>query len=174
MNHDSPPPPAEAFARLCELIKDINFAMLTTVAADGSLRSRPMGTQEVDQAAATLWFFTAIDSPKTDEITDDQHVCLTYAAPNHQKYVSVSGRARIVRDPAKAKQLWTPLAKAWFPGGVDDPRLALLSVRATAAEYWDAPSSKMVQLFGLAKAALTGHPAKGLGENVKVDVSQRG
>ncbi|HEX2900719.1 MAG TPA: pyridoxamine 5'-phosphate oxidase family protein [Bacteroidia bacterium] len=163
-----PPPPAEAFARLGELIKDIHFAMLTTVAADGSLRSRPMGTQEVELEHARIWFFTSIDSPKTEEISREHEVCLAYASPGKQKYVSVSGRATVVRNPDKARKLWTPLAKAWFPGGVEDPTLALLSVRATAAEYWDAHSSKMIQLFGLARTALTGHPAD-LGENVKVD-----
>jgi general stress protein 26 len=33
--------------KLAELIKDIKIAMLTTVADDGSLRSRPMATQNI-------------------------------------------------------------------------------------------------------------------------------
>ncbi len=168
----TPVPPADAFARLGELIKDINFAMLSTIGPDGSLRSRPMGTQEIDLEHGLLWFFTAVDSPKVNEIASDHEVGLTYAEPAKQKYVSVSGRAHLVRDPAKARKLWTPLAKAWFPGGVDDPRLALLRVHATAAEYWDSPSSKMVQLFGLAQAAITGHPSHALGENVKVPLAR--
>jgi general stress protein 26 len=172
MTHDLllPPPPAEAFARLGELIKDINFAMLTTVAADGSLRSRPMATQEVDLDHATIRFFTAIDSAKADEIAGEQEVCLCYASPGKQKYVSVSGRGRVARDSAKAREIWTPLAKTWFPAGVDDPGLALLSVRATAAEYWDSHSNKMVQLFDMARTAVTGRPVVGSGENVKVNL----
>jgi general stress protein 26 len=174
MKHDlpPPPPPAEAFARLGELIKDINFAMLTTVAADGSLRSRPMATQEVDLDHSTIWFFTALDSPKADEIAEEHEVCLAYASPGKQKYVSVSGRGRIIRDPEKARTMWSPLAKTWFTGGADDPRLALLSVRASAAEYWDSHSNQMVRLFGLARAAITGHSPAGLGENVKIDLYQ--
>lgn len=168
MKTESPPTHAEAFTRLCELIKDINIAMLTTVSTDGTLRSRPMGTQQVDAASGALWFFTSDDSPKVEEIFEEQQVNLAYASPGKNSYVSVSGRGRVLRDRAKAKELWTPLAKIWFPAGVDDPRLVLLRVEVEAAEYWDSPSSKMVQLYGLAKLALTGNPPKNLGENVKV------
>jgi len=34
--------------KLRELIKDMRFAMLTTAEEDGTLRSRPMATQEFD------------------------------------------------------------------------------------------------------------------------------
>lgn len=164
----SHPSQAEAFAKLCELIKDIHIAMLTTASGGGTLRSRPMATLQVDSDTGTLWFFTADDSPKVSEIQEEQDVGLSYASPGKQSYVSVSGRARLVHDKAKIKQLWTPVAKLWFPQGVDDPRLALLSVQVQSAEYWDAGSSKMLELYGLAKFALTGQPPKHFGENEKV------
>jgi hypothetical protein len=63
----------------------------------------------------------------------------------------------VVRDKAKAKELWNPLLKAWFPQGLDEPDLVLLNVKVEKAEYWDSPSGKMVQLAGLAKALATGH-----------------
>ena len=42
------PDRAAAIKKLGELIEDIKIAMLTTVEEDGSLRSRPMGTQQVE------------------------------------------------------------------------------------------------------------------------------
>jgi hypothetical protein len=60
--------------------------------------------------------------------------------------------------------------KAWFPDGLGDPDLALLRVRVEKAEYWDAPSSKMVQLAGFVKAIVTGQRADDLGENEKIDL----
>ena len=54
------------------------------------------------------------------------------------------------------KELWNPIHKAWFPKGVDDPNLGLLRVDIEKAEYWDPPSSKVVQLIGFAKAIVTG------------------
>jgi general stress protein 26 len=162
--------PVIAFEKLCDLIKDINFAMLTTVTADGRLRSRPMGTQQVDTRDGALWFFATKDSPKVEEIFHEQQVCVTYAEPAQQTYVSVSGQALVIRDKDKVRELWTDSAQTWFPKGADDPRLILLRVGIESAEYWDAPSNAVVQLYQQAKAILTGEAPKDFGENVKVDI----
>jgi general stress protein 26 len=142
-------------AKLGELIKDIRVAMLTTVDNEGRLHSRPMETQQ-SEFDGTLWFFTDSESEKVHELERDRHVNLSYAKPDDQRYVSVSGTASTVRDQAKMKELWSPLHKAWFPKGLDDPNIALLRVDVDRAEYWDAPSSAAVRLFGFAKAVLTG------------------
>ena len=88
------PDRAAAIKKLGELIEDIKIAMLTTVEEDGSLRSRPMGTQQVE-FDGDLWFFTGQSTAKVDEIQQDQHVNISYANPDDNRYVSVSGRARL-------------------------------------------------------------------------------
>jgi general stress protein 26 len=144
-------------AKLGELIKGIRVAMLTTVDSEGCLHSRPMAAQD-HEFDGTLWFFTGANSEKVHELQKDGHVNLSYANPDDQRYVSVSGTASTVRDRAKLEELWTPLHKAWFPKGLDDPNIALLRVEVDKAEYWDSPSSAVVRLFGFAKAVLTGKP----------------
>jgi len=163
-----------AIKKLDSLIKDMRFAMLTTVCPDGSLRSRPMATQRED-FDGVLWFFTSAAEPKVREIEHDPHVNVSYADPDKNNYVSVSGRATLVRDKVIMKELWNPFYKAWFPKGLDDPQLALLRVAVEQAEYWDSPNSKLVQLGGFLKAVITGKQAKG-GENEKVTLrrSKRG
>lgn len=156
----------DAIKKLGELIKDIRFAMLTTAEPNGTLRSRPMATQKQD-FDGDLWFFTGASSAKVSEVQRDQHVNVSYAAPEDNRYVSVSGVARLVRDPAKIKELWNPALKAWFPDGTDDPDLALLHVEVREAEYWDSPSSTMVQIAGFLKAVATGQRIQG-GENEKL------
>jgi general stress protein 26 len=155
--------------KIRDLIKDIRFAMLTTIDTDGSLRSRPMATQETE-FDGDLWFFTPAGSPKVDEVERDERVNVSYAAPDDNRYVSISGTAQLVRDRAKMKELWNPVLKAWFPEGLGDPDLALLRVRVEKAEYWDSPSSKMVQLAGFVKAIATGKRADDIGENEKIDL----
>lgn len=145
----------ENIAKLSKLLKDIRIAMLTTVDDDGSLHSRPMATQEMDPDGI-LWFFTEAHSGKVHELDRDRHVNVSYSKPDDQVYVSVSGTARVVRDTAKAKQLWNPMLKAWFPNGPEDPDVALLRVDVAKAEYWDSPSSAVVHLIGFAKAIATG------------------
>ena len=145
--------------KLGGMIKDVKFAMLTTIAEDGTLRSRPMATQQ-QEFDGSLWFFTRADSDKVHQAEHDDHVNVAYSNPDDQQYVSVNGRAELVRDKAKIEQLWNPIYKAWFPKGLEDPELALIRVRVEGAEYWDTPNGKMVQLIGFVKAVVTGEPYK--------------
>lgn len=158
----------EHIKKLNELIKDVRIAMLTTAERDGTLRSRPMGTQQVE-FDGDLWFFTYADAAKVNEVQQDHHVNVSYAAPDDQRYVSVSGTANLVRDQQKMKELWNPIYKAWFPKGLDDPNIALLKVNVEQAEYWDSPSGFVVQTIGFVKAIATGERAE-IGDNKKIDL----
>jgi general stress protein 26 len=151
-------PQTDSIKKLADLIKGIRIAMLTTVDSGGILRSRPMATQEQD-FDGELWFFTARSAHKVVEINTDHHVNLAYSDPANNCYVSLSGMGRIIVDKKKAASLWTPLMKAWFPRGLEDQDLALLNVTPTQAEYWDAPSNKMVLALDFAKAIFTGQQA---------------
>ncbi|MEO8132148.1 MAG: pyridoxamine 5'-phosphate oxidase family protein [Bryobacteraceae bacterium] len=151
----------DAIKKLRELIKDLRVGMLTTVTEeDGTLRSRPMATQEAE-FDGDLWFLTSIDSAKSHEIDKDHRVNVSYADAGANRFVSVSGTARVFRDEKKIKSLWSPLYKAWFPKGVSDPSIALLRVQVDDAEYWDGPSSTFVQIVGFVKALATGTQYEG-------------
>jgi general stress protein 26 len=156
--------------KLADLIDATRIAMLTTEEPDGSLRSRPLATLQMD-SAGKLWFFTALSSGKVGEIDQHRKVNLSYANPGKQDYVSISGHARLLRDPEKMQQLWTRWVEPWFPDGLDDPDLALLEVTVDDAEYWDAPASKTQRLLGLAKVLSTGNTDR-LGEHAKVHPHQ--
>lgn len=158
----------ESVQKLGELIRDIKFAMFTTVDLDGSLYSRPMICQKAE-FDGDLWFFSSRSSGKIRSIEADQHVNIAYTSPEEQRYVSVSGRAQIVVDHHKFEEFWSPLYKAWFPLGLEDPDLILIKVHVESAEYWDSPSNMIVRLVGFAKAMLSGHPPK-LGEHRKVNL----
>ncbi len=145
-----------AVEKLGHLIRDIGIAMLTTF--DGSrLRSRPMMTQE-RPFDGTLWFFTSASSVKATELRAHPEVNLAYASTSDNRYVSISGRASLVHDRERAEPMWSPVYRAWFPKGLDDPDVVLLRVDVERAEYWDANTSKMTDLVGLVRAVLTGKP----------------
>jgi general stress protein 26 len=153
---------------LAEKIKGVRVAMMTTLEADNSLRSRPMATQEME-FEDNLWFLTLADAPKVSEVAQHQQVNLSYVKPEDNLFVSVSGTAQLVRDRQKIKEMWKPFYKAWFPNGEDDPNLALLKVHVEHAEYWDAPSGKMGLLYSVVKGLATG--GKDPGENKKLDIN---
>ena len=161
--------PIESQQTLWALIKDIRFAMFSTRHGDGHLHSRPMTTQNsrLDEDA-NLWFFMSRASDSVADFAKDPQVNVSYADPGEDSYVSVSGTASVVENDAKKQQLWSKMAQAWFPKGVDDPDLALVRVRITHASYWDVKSSKLVQLFAMAKAAVTGRPPRDLGSHGEV------
>src|SRR4029077_2061411 len=137
---------ARSIEQLKNLLEGIDFTMFTTV-ANGKLHSRPMSTQEMDENG-DLWFFTSDDSRKISELGSDNRINAAYSSPDDNTYVSVFGTAEVIRDRAKIEELWSPVHKVWFPEGKDDPHLCLLKVSVEEAEYWDAPSSKFVQLAG--------------------------
>jgi general stress protein 26 len=156
--------------KLYELIKDVKIAMMTTVDTDGTLHSRPMWSMEADESG-DLWFFTQVDSPKVTEISRDNQINLGYSQPGKQNYVSVAGKAEIVRDKAKIDEKWSEPLKAWFPKGKDDPQVALIRVHPIKGEYWDSPSSTVLHIYGYAKAALTGESPTEMTDHKKVDLN---
>jgi general stress protein 26 len=121
--------------------------------------------------AGDLWFFTRASTPKTSELGRDSQVNLAYADPSSQTYVSVSGRADVVRDQAKVKEFWTEGLRTWFPKGSDDPDIALIRVHPSGGEYWDSPSQTVIQLYGYVKAAITGSSPYELSDQKKVDLT---
>lgn len=159
----------DEIGKLRETIGEIRFAMLTTIENDGTLRSRPMAVQQTE-ADADLWFFTYGEAPKADEVRRDDRVNVSFSDNDDNRWVSVSGKAEVVRDRAKLEELWKPILKAWFPKGLDEPDLALLKVNVEQAEYWDSASSTMVQLVGLVTSVATGERFEP-GDNVKLDLS---
>lgn len=161
--------PKEPLHKLTELIEDIRIAMLTTAMPDGTLRSRPMVTQQTE-VDGNLWFFTQANAAKAEEIQANPHVNVSYAAPQENRYVSVSGRATLVRDRQKMEQLWDQLYQAWFPQGLQDPNLALLQIDIERAEYWDAPTSTMAEIAGFTRVPNTARSSPG-GENEKIELT---
>lgn len=153
----------ESREKVWEMIKDIKVAMLVTMDSEGRHFARPMVAQEPDDHD-DLWFFTSADSAKIQEIIAHPEVLLSYAAPNDNAYVSISGEAAVVKDRAKIDELWSESLKAWWPKGKDDPNMTLICVTPRSAEYWDGPASTVVQAFGYLKARITGNPEE-MGEN---------
>jgi general stress protein 26 len=133
-------------ARLAALVRQIRTGMLTTLEVDGSLRSRPLETVQLD-SEGRLWFFSEASSPKAARVeAGDHRVNVSYADPRDEDFASISGTARVVRDPEKMRALWSRELQRWFPRGLDDPDLALLEVRIDKAEYWHAPRDENVKI----------------------------
>jgi general stress protein 26 len=145
-----------------DLVAEIEVAMFTTRRSDGLLVSRPMATQ-ARAAGADLWFVTAKDSPKLDEIRNEPHVNLAYYKDRTREWISVSATARVVEDRAKIHELYRPDWRAWFgdeggrnDGGPDDPRMILIAADIEVAHFMELNKPQAVVLFELVKGMITG------------------
>ena len=133
---------------LWTMIKSIRFGMLTHRHPGGLLHSHPLMTQNQSlDEAAVLYFFIPTKSEMATRLREDASVNLSYVSPDNDSYVSIAGMARITHDPERTRQLWSPAAEVWFPGGPSDPHLVLLEVDIANAQCWDAGKRHMTPLI---------------------------
>lgn len=148
----------EALSKLKDLAESIKVCMFMTESNGTKAIARPMTTIDIGDDGS-LWFFTNISSEKVTEMETNQKVHLTYADPGKENYMDLWGYASTSTDKELIKDKWSPIVKAWFPDGVDDPNIALISVTPEEAYYWDTKSGKMVAFLKMAAAAVTGKKA---------------
>ena len=160
---------SEHIQKLRSMIKAIDFCMLTTIDEQGDPHSRPMSSNGDIDDNGDLWFFTGASSHKVGEIAGSPKVNVSFADPENQRYVSVTGTAQLVRDRNKIDELWRPEFKMWFPEGKDDPEVALLRVTLEKGEYWDSPSSTIGFALSFVSSLVSGKEAE-FGENEKVEL----
>lgn len=154
---------------LWNLIKDTRFCMLSHRHGDGTLHSHPLTTQNRELGEdGCLYFFVSKSTELGQRLQHDGNVNLAYANTDEDTWVSVTGSARVLDDPAKKKELFSAMARAWFPGGPEDPDMELVEVRIEEAEYWNVKENKLLQLLKMGKAAVTGTRPKKMGEHSEV------
>lgn len=114
-----------------------------------------MSVQQVDDEG-NFWFLSSLTSLKDEQIATDPYVQLLFANAGDSEFLSVFGTATIVMDMAKKRELWSEIAKAWFPNGVEDPDLTVLKVKPMESYYWDTKNGKMITLLKMAASAIIG------------------
>src|ERR1700712_115648 len=124
------PDDAPSAQKVADLAKDIRIAMLTTTDDDDHFVSRPMAQQEVE-LDGDLWFFAERSSRKVQHLQARPAVGVTLTS--NDAWISISGTAEIVDDPAKTHELWNSWVEAWLPQGPDDPEGGLIKVTGEPA-----------------------------------------
>ena len=137
------------------LLTKFDTAMLVTQGLDRVQHARPMGIAKAEHNG-DVWFFTGRSGRVLHEIAEDPVVLLVFQ-DERSAYLSMRGNARLVQDRARVKEFWKEAYKTWFPGGIDDPDLALIAVGPVSAEYWDNRGmNKLEYAFEAAKAYVRG------------------
>ncbi len=150
----------KALDKLKELAEDIKVCMFCTELDVRPIPTRPMGVREVDDKG-NLWFISSAKSNKNFEIHEDDKVQLIFAKNSDAHFLSIYGKANIYTDREKLEDIWTPMAKAWFEEGKDDPDATVIKVSPLDAYYWDTENGKMITLLRIAASAITGKGDEG-------------
>ncbi|MHB1247721.1 MAG: pyridoxamine 5'-phosphate oxidase family protein [Sulfuriferula sp.] len=136
-------------ARVWDIIDKARVGMLTTQ-FNGGLRARPLEAR-ADRDAGIIWFVTDVRGVKDDEIGAAHEIGLVFIDEGDRAYLSITGRAFVTRDTAKAKDIWRKTDDTWFPDGPDDPNVRVLRIEPITADLWDGPSSTAVVAFEYVK-----------------------
>lgn len=159
----------EAIEKFKEIVKHESTCLFTTRLTEVPLTTRPMAVQKVcDQG--NFWFLSDRDSDKNKEIENDPRVQLFISNTSNYEFLSVYGNASITRDRHKIDELWSDIAKAWFPEGKDDPRVTVIKVTPEQGFYWDTKDGKLVSMIKILASAVTG---KTMQEGVEGTISVR-
>jgi general stress protein 26 len=113
-----------------------NCFFCSAVISGESNGDRPMNVRKVDDEG-NLWFLSASDSRKNQELAVDPSVRLYFQGSKHADFMQLNGVATISTDREKIEELWSPLVQTWFTEGKDDPRITVIKVTPTQGYYWD-------------------------------------
>jgi len=156
MEHKTNLTAGEGIKKLKQLVDDIDICLFCTdLKTDDGATCRPMSRQEVDETGS-IWFFSESNSDKNKAILKDNAVQLFFSHPGKHSYLVVNGLAEIINDREKIEALWSPVAKAWFTEGKEDPNISLLKVSPISAYYWDTEGNKMVNILKFLASVATG------------------
>ena len=122
--------------KVADMMRDLDFCMLTTHADNGQLRSRPMSNNGEVEFDGDVWFFSGADTRKVADIETEARVELSYADTQTFRFVSMSGTATIVRDVDKKRELWIDDLARWFKDGPESENVVLIKVTPTVVAYW--------------------------------------
>ena len=122
--------------QVADMMRDLDFCLMTTQDGTGALRSRPMSNNGKVEFDGNVWFFSGAATRKVADIEATPEVVLNYARTEDFTFIAMSGNARIVRDAAKKRELWQKDLERWFTDGPDSDDVVLIKVTPTTVAYW--------------------------------------
>jgi len=157
----------EAKKKISDIVEDVKIAMLATNLGNKPLSVVPMYTKKIDDNG-NIWFLSAMASDHNVDISKDNDVQLLYSGTSDKKFLSIYGQAQISTDQKIINDLYSKMDNAWFDGP-EDANISIIKFTPTEAAYWSNDDNKLVTLFKLAKAAVTGKDQK-IGTSGKIEV----
>jgi len=97
--------------------------------------ARPM-TAQFENDWSPIWFFASTDNELVISSTGGSPAIATFMSKGHDIFATIHGRLVVDNNRTVIDRLWNRFVAAWFEGGKNDPKLALLRFDAERAEIW--------------------------------------
>jgi general stress protein 26 len=141
----------KTLAEISEKMRDIDFTMLSTRAANGAIGARPMSNNRDVDYDGDSFYFTSDDTLMVQDIARDPQVGLSFQGKAGMLgmrpfFVAIEGRAELIRDKGQFEAHWNKDLERWFKEGVDTPGLVLIKVHASRIHYWDGEDEGEIQV----------------------------
>ena len=135
------PTPQELEQKFWQALKsDMTMMLGLDGVEDG--HARPMTAQLEHDDRGPIWFFTARDNTIVKKLAAQSNRAIaTFTSKGHDLFATIHGTVRLDTDRAVIDRLWNRYIAAWYEGGKDDPKLALLRLDPERAEIWADASS---------------------------------
>jgi general stress protein 26 len=132
----------KTLAGLAGIMKDVDFAMLSTHSDGGTIAARPMSNNRDVDYDGDNWFFACEDTRTIADLRANPKCGLAYHGKSgllgmKPVFVHIEGEAELIRDKAQFEAHWTKDLSLWFEDGIDTLGLVLIRVRGVRAHYWD-------------------------------------
>ena len=132
----------KTLAEIAEMMRDIDFAMLSTHSDGGTIAARPMSNNRDVDYDGDNWFFSCDDTRLIADIEANPKVGLGFQGKAgllglKPVFVSIEGSAELIQDKGQFEKHWNKDLERWFKEGTDTPGLTLIKVHGERAHYWD-------------------------------------
>ena len=144
---------AEAKKKFREMVDEIKITMFATNLTKKPLDVAPMYTKRVDESG-NLWFLSSVNSDHNHNILQDAD-CQLFYNDGKSDFLSVYGSSEIINDRDTIDSLYKKVDNAYFEGP-EDPQIRAIKFTPHEAAYWSADGGKLVTLFKMGVAAVTG------------------
>ena len=112
-----------------------DMVMMLSLADVENGHARPM-TAQIDDDKISIWFFTSTENALVKNIGRSNKGVGTFVSKGHDLYATVHGKLTLDNDKDTIDRLWNKFVAAWYEGGKNDPKLALLRFDLANGEVW--------------------------------------
>lgn len=164
--YDHETPTAEQITEFFKLADSLKTCLLTTERPGVGQVSRSMAVAR--RTGPDFLFLANKNSQKFKDLDNSKKAQITFQDSSSQNWASITGTATVASnsDP-RIKELVNPFASAWFGdlgdgvhnGKAEDPRMALIEIKADYITYWLSQTSSLGYLKEIAESTVTGKVA---------------